>query len=53
MYLDGFAVVERLRAENPEAFNFVFSPCCLACQCFDSRLLLNLVHYFTLALLLT
>ena len=34
LYLDGFAVAERLRVENPEAFKF-FSQTSLAYQCFD------------------
>lgn len=34
IYLDGFAVAERLRVENPEAFEF-FSQTSLKYQCFD------------------
>ena len=34
MYLDGFAAAERLRVENPEAFDF-FSRTSLTYHCFD------------------
>lgn len=34
MYIDGFAVAERLRKEHPEAFDF-FSRTSLSYQCFD------------------
>lgn len=34
IYLDGFAVAERLRVENPEAFDF-FTRTSLKYQCFD------------------
>lgn len=34
IYVDGFAVAERLRATNPEAFEF-FSRTSISYQCFD------------------
>lgn len=34
IYVDGFAVAERLRVEHPEAFDF-FSRTSLSYQCFD------------------
>lgn len=33
-YIDGFAVADRLKAENPEAFEF-FSRTPISYQCFD------------------